>query len=200
MSVESRLQKLLNLRLEPGADKAAIDRRIWDLFGEDWCVMVTDLSGFSRGVAKFGVIHFLQTIYESERLFTPILERCDGIMLKTEGDSFLIIFRSAQKALHAAISMQRAAREYNYTKSDEEQLLFGAGIAFGRVLRIGDADVFGTQVNAAYLLGEDTACAYEILMTKAAREAAGDPDGMRFEEIADVPPGAEKAFRVIYDA
>ena len=51
---EDRLEKLIQARLRPGADKEAIDRRIWDLFGEEWCVMFTDLSGFSRWVARFG--------------------------------------------------------------------------------------------------------------------------------------------------
>jgi class 3 adenylate cyclase len=54
--------------------------------------MFTDLSGFSRNVAKFGIIHFLQTIYESERLLIPIIEDHDGILLKAEGDSLLVIF------------------------------------------------------------------------------------------------------------
>ncbi|MBR6079080.1 MAG: hypothetical protein IKP60_02850 [Treponema sp.] len=53
-------------RLEPGADKEKIDRRIWNSFGEKWCVMFTDLSGFSRGTEKFGIIHFMQIIFESE--------------------------------------------------------------------------------------------------------------------------------------
>ena len=56
---EERLEKLIAERLREGADKAAIDQRIWDLFGEEWCIMVTDLSGFSRGVAEFGIVHFL---------------------------------------------------------------------------------------------------------------------------------------------
>ena len=60
---EDRLEKLIEERLKPGADKDMIDQRIWDLFGEEWCVMFTDLSGFSRGVARFGIIHFLQTIF-----------------------------------------------------------------------------------------------------------------------------------------
>ena len=60
---EDRLEKLIEDRLKPGADKDKIDNRIWDLFGESWAIMFTDLSGFSRNVAKFGIIHFLQTIY-----------------------------------------------------------------------------------------------------------------------------------------
>jgi adenylate cyclase len=66
------------------------------------------------------------------------------------------------------------------------------------VLRIGDADVFGAEVNAAYKLGEDTAKAYEILVTKAVREAASGMEEISFEEIDAVPPGAEKAFRIQY--
>src|SRR5215475_13896187 len=69
---EARLEKLIADRLEPAADREEIDRRIWDLFGEEWCVMATDLAGFSRRVAEFGIIHFLQTIHESERILVPV--------------------------------------------------------------------------------------------------------------------------------
>ena len=96
---EDRLEKLIQERLLPGADKEKIDKRIWDLFGEDWFVMFTDLSGFSRNVAKFGIIHFLQTIYESQRLLIPVIEENDGILLKIEGDSYLVIFFSFSPSL-----------------------------------------------------------------------------------------------------
>src|ERR1700682_6614308 len=104
---EHRLEKLISERLIPSADRDGIDRRIWDLFGEEWCVMSTDLAGFSRNVAEFGIIHFLQTIHESERILVPVIEAHDGILLKVEGDSFLVIFRNIDKALHAAVEMQK---------------------------------------------------------------------------------------------
>ena len=110
---EDRLERLIEERLKPGADKEKIDSRIWDLFGETWAIMFTDLSGFSRNVAKFGIIHFLQTIYESERLLIPIIEDHDGILLKAEGDSLLVIFRNAAKALQATTSRCTGARDYN---------------------------------------------------------------------------------------
>ncbi len=56
---EVRLWQLVEQRTQPGADHVRIDERIWDLFGEEWSVMLTDLSGFSRRVAEFGIIHFL---------------------------------------------------------------------------------------------------------------------------------------------
>jgi adenylate cyclase len=195
---EDRLQQLIASRLEHGADKEAIDQRIWDLFGEEWCVMVTDLTGFSRGVARFGIIHFLQTIYESERLLVPIVERNDGVMLKVEGDSFLIIFRNVQKAMATAMAMQATLREHNKTRSDEERVLLGVGLGYGSVLRIGDADVFGEEVNAAYILGEDIAEAYQILVTEAVRNAAAERTDITFEELSYCPPGAIRAYRLIY--
>ena len=36
---EGRLERLIEERLRPDADKDAIDRRIWDLFGERWAIM-----------------------------------------------------------------------------------------------------------------------------------------------------------------
>lgn len=195
---EDRLERLISQRIDPGSDKAAIDQRLWDLFGEQWCIMATDLVGFSRGVAKFGIIHFLQTIFESEKLIVPIVERHDGIMLKTEGDSVLVIFRNVHKAIAASLEMQRTLREYNKGRRVEEHVLLGVGLGFGPVLRIGDSDVFGAEVNAAYKLGEDTAKAYEILITESVRKAAKGVPDISFHEIDTVPPGAEKAFRVVY--
>jgi adenylate cyclase len=195
---EDRLYDLIEERLGEGADKEAIDRRIWDLFGEEWCIMATDLTGFSRGVAEFGIIHFLQTIFESERILVPVVQQHDGILLKVEGDSFLVIFRNPAKALQAAVEMQRTVRRYNRDKVPEEHVLLGVGLGFGRVLRVGDADVFGNEVNSACILGETYAGAYEILVTKAVRDRAGD--ACTFEEFPQVPPGAGKAYRALYSS
>lgn len=193
---EDRIEKLIAERLRPGADQAAIDQRIWDLFGETWAVMFTDLSGFSRGVASFGIIHFLQVIYESERLLIPCIDRHDGILLKTEGDSLLVIFRNPDKALDCGLEMQRVLDDYNQTMSDAEKVLLCVGLGYGPMLRIGDRDVYGNEVNAASKLGEDVAQAGEILVTGSLREALADrrPDAC-FELIDAVPPGADAAYR-----
>jgi class 3 adenylate cyclase len=173
---EERLEQLIEARLAPGTDQRAIDGRIWDLFGEEWAVMFTDLSGFSRGVAEF------------------------GILLKSDGDSLVVIFRTALGALACSLAMQAAARDYNRDRKPAEQVLLCIGLGFGPVLRIGDRDVFGAEVNAAAKLGEDTAKAHEILVTGAVREAVAKgrtvPQNIAFEPIDTAPPGAREAFRV----
>jgi class 3 adenylate cyclase len=195
---EDRLEKLIQERLRPGSDKQAVDRRIWDLFGEQWCVMFTDLSGFSRNVAEFGIIHFLQTIYEAERILVPIIEGHDGILLKVEGDSFLVIFRNVHKGLQAAVAMQRALARYNADRSDAEKVLLCVGLGYGSVLRIGDLDVFGEEVNSASKLGEDAAKAWDILVTDALRREAGETSGIAFEQLDERTAGRIKAWRVVY--
>lgn len=195
---EERLEKLIEERLLPGADKEKIDKRIWDLFGEKWCVMFTDLSGFSRRVEKFGIIHFLQTIYEAERLLIPVIERHDGILLKVEGDSLLVIFRNVAKGISSAVEMQRILRDYNSDKPAEEQVLLCVGLGYGDVLRIGDADVFGAEVNAASKLGEDAAKAGQILVTASVREAMGSSGVYSFERLEEATPETKAAFRLVY--
>jgi adenylate cyclase len=195
---EDRLEKLIKQRIKTDTDKSVIDKHIWDLFGEKWCIMFTDLSGFSRNVEKFGIIHFLQTIYESERILIPIIEEHDGILLKIEGDSFLVMFRNVKKALQASIQMQNVLKEYNTEKADEEKILLCIGLGFGDILRIGDIDVFGQEVNSASKLGEDLAAPWEILITQSVKDNALDMDNITFEEIKNVPTGIKKAFKVNY--
>ncbi len=195
---QDRLEQLIAERLAPGADKAAIDQRIWDLFGETWAVMYTDLAGFSRGIADFGVTHFLQVIYESQRLLLPVVRAHDGILLKLEGDSMLVIFRNPGKAVHCATEMQRLLAPYNAERVPGERVELCVGVGYGRVLRIGDADVFGAEVNAASKLGEDIARAGEILVTQSVADVFAAAQPLDCERIDTVPPGAQGAYRLRY--
>jgi adenylate cyclase len=195
---EARLWALLEERARKGADRARVDQRIWDLFGEDWAVMFTDLTGFSRQVEAFGIIHFLQEIFEQKRLLLPIVAAHDGILIKTDADSLLVIFRRAGRAVECAVEMQRACRHFNEPRSAEEEVLLCVGLGYGRILRIGDRDVFGREVNAASKLGEDTAKANEILVTEAVRAAAGEIPGVSFEATDIAVPGSAKNYRVRY--
>jgi adenylate cyclase len=193
----SRLRALIAQRSEASPlEKAAIETRIWDLFGETWTIMFTDLAGFSRQVARFGIIHFLQTIYESERLLFPVVEAHDGIVVKVEGDSFMVLFRNPAKALAAAKAMHEVLDDWNTERPHEELVLLCVGLGHGTVLRIGDHDVFGTEVNAASKLGEDEARAGETLATDAFVKIAGI-DPARLEPLAKAPPGAQRAWRIV---
>ena len=148
--------------------------------------MFTDLSGFSRQVEAFGILHFLQIIRESRELFDPILYEHLGVLLKQEGDSLLAVFRAPERALDCAIAMQKATFQVNPRRAPEEQIHLCIGLGFGDVLRIGTHDVWGREVNAASKLGEDTAKAGEILLTKSFLDGLPDTRRPDVEEIEPV--------------
>lgn len=193
---EEKLWRLIELRSQPNADTAAIDRRIWDLFGERWAVMFTDLSGFSRRVAEFGITHFLQVIHEHRRLLYPMIEAHDGIVFGAHADSLLVMFRRPDVALDCAFAMQRECERINQRRRPEEQILLCVGIGYGDVLRIGDSEVWGAEVNAASRLGEDSARSGEVLVTSAVRDALTHVDGLSFMNLGTAPPGASASYRV----
>ena len=197
-SSEHRLWDLIAERARPEIDLVALDRRIWDLFGETWAVMFTDLSGFSRQVEKFGILHFLQIILEHKQFLSPIIRRHDGILIKIEADSLIVIFRRTASAVRCAVEMQMSLHELNQSRLPETEVLLCVGIGYGEMLRIGDLDVFGREVNAASKLGEDTAKAGEILLTKPAVDSAGTVDGLSFERIDAQVGGSAENYRVRY--
>jgi adenylate cyclase len=190
-----RLWKMIEERAKTGTDVAAMDQRIWDLFGEEWTVMFTDLAGFSRNVEEFGIVHFLQVIWDHTRLLTPVIADHDGLLLKTEGDSMLLLFRRPRRAVDCALAMQRACAQVNQRRRPEDQILLCIGLGHGRVLRIGDEDVWGQEVNAASKLGEDTAKAGEILVTAALHAELTADASLRFEPIGSVT-GSKQNYRL----
>ena len=196
---DARLWTLIEQRTHSNADTAAIDARIWEVFGEEWAVMFTDLSGFSRQTDKFGIIHFLQIIYEKRRLLLPVVAEHSGFLVKAEADSFLLLFRNAKTAFRCAVAMQTTAQKASVRRVEEEKLILCIGIGHGKILRIGEDDVWGAEVNAASKLGEDMAKAHEILITAAAREAIGDmlPDH-QLELLTANVPGSARNYRVTY--
>lgn len=197
-NTEARLWALIEERAQPGADVRAIDERIWSLFGEDWAIMATDLSGFSRRAAEFGICHFLQVIWEHKRIVFPIIEAHDGILLKVEADSLLLLFRHPDAALKCAIAMQHACQQLSARRVAEEQILLCLGIGFGRILRVGESEAYGAEVNAASKLGEDVARASEILVTEAFAEHVRARKDLSLEPLDTKVPGCERAFRVVY--
>lgn len=188
----ARLWKLIEERAQPGADVESIDRRVWDLFGEEWAIVYTDLAGFSRHVATFGIVHFLQVIHEQKQQLLPIVETHDGILIKIEADSFLILFKQPKQALEAAVAMQRKCEAINARRAPEEQIVLCVGLGYGRILKIGDEDVYGHEVNLASKLGEDTAKAGEILATRAFRERSVDGT---WDEVTVEYAGEQAAWR-----
>ena len=195
---ELRLQQILEQRRNPAADKNLLDEKIWDLFGEEWSIMMTDLVGFSRSTESYGIIHFLNSIYVSRTLFKPIVDKCNGWLLQEHTDNLMAVFRRPERSLECAVAMQEASKEYNNDRAPEEHIIVCIGLGHGEMLRVGKSNVFGQQVNAASKLGEDFAEGGEILITHQFKEAIGENSNLECEELGQVHPSLINAYRLKY--
>jgi adenylate cyclase len=195
---EERLWDLVAQRGVPGADQAALEKRVWDLFGERWAIVFTDLAGFSRRVEAFGILHFLQTIYDHKRLLQPVIHDHDGVLIKADADSMMLLFRSTENAWRCCVAMQQCVQRHSAGLPEQEQILLCAGIGYGDIIKVGDDDVFGQQVNAAAKLGEDTAKAHEILLTHAAYEQLKVQPGFSADAVRVDVLGTGQAYQGNY--
>jgi adenylate cyclase len=178
------LQTLIRARNTTGADIAAIDARIWKIFGEKRTILITDMSGFTLRTDKFGITHFLSLIYSMRELAAPVILEHNGFLLKTEADNLFILFRETASALRCAAALHTAAAMYNLDRNTDEQISFCCGVGAGNILLIGDQDAFGAEINRAFKLGEDIARAGETLLTPEAKEdALADSPTLRFIEV-----------------
>jgi class 3 adenylate cyclase len=128
-----------------------------------------------------------------------VIERYDGIMVKSEADSQLILFKRAEVAMRCALEMMATCSLINRRRREEEMILLCVGIGFGQILRVGDRDVFGQQVNAASKLGEDTAKAGQILVTDAFKTAEAGAVIRSYEPLAVEVAGSAVNWSALYE-
>lgn len=189
------LVELIEQRLEIGANIQAIDEKIWSMFGEDWAILCSDMSGFTERTDEFGIIHFLTLIHEMQKLLTPIILSHNGFLLKTEADNLFVIFRDPVQAVRCSIAMQDSTYFYNKDKIQDFQIKICIGIGYGKVIKIADEDCFGKEVNYAFKLGEDIAKAEETLITPDTYQAVKDSLSMlKFTSIESGNTGFIKQY------
>jgi len=128
-------------------------------------VLFTDIEGFTERTGR-------QSHEQNERmlrlyaaLLVPVFRAFEGRLVKTIGDSFLVVFRSSTKAVLCGVAIQDRLWEYNCKVSEETQMHVRVAINIGEV-RVYKGDVFGEPVNIASRL-EGIAKPGEVLFTEA---------------------------------
>ena len=139
-------------------------------------------------------------IKESERIFAPIIEEYDGFVIKSEGDTLIVIFRSREKAVKCAIKLQKISKKYNIGRPSEEKIGLCCGLGWGKILRVPGPkiDVFGEEVNLSAKLGEDIANGGEILITKNLADNFPVIKGVKLKEHGFIETGRQPIFKAIF--
>jgi class 3 adenylate cyclase len=156
---------------EPDPQRAELIREsIWQQFGTEGAVFISDMASFSSTSRKIGVCHFLKMIHRARQIIAPIIEANDGVLLKCDADNCYAFFNNTDDAIRASFEVNAALFRANDAFGIGEQIYLSVGIDYGRVLLAGDIDFFGDPVNTASKLGEDLAIREEVLVTRRAIE------------------------------
>jgi len=159
--------------------KRRIEVAIWKRYDSEQAVLVLDMSGFSLLSHRHGIVHYLSMIRRMQLTALPIIESHDGRAVKFDADNCFAVFPAPLHAVRAAVAMNLAFQASNIITADELDIRIACGIDFGRVLLLGDADLFGNAVNRAAKLGEDVAAGGEILITRDAMDRIPDAAAIR---------------------
>jgi len=171
------LGRLLNDMIGFPERRAEIAQDIEDTFGQCKAVMVLDMSGFSRTTQQYGIISFLLMIHQMQLICRPCVEQHGGIVIKTDADNLFCLFDSVGEAVKASREIITRLNAVNTVLPADRQLYVAFGIGYGKILNIGDEDIFGDEMNLACKLGEDIAEKGEILLTPAAKDELTKLDG-----------------------
>jgi len=110
-------------------------------------IMMTDIVGYS-GAMERDEQHTYARLLEHNKIVRGAVVKYRGREIKTIGDAFLVVFRSANDAVDCAVSIQQGLKEYNTSKEAADKILIRVGVHLGEVM-VTTNDVFGEGVNIA---------------------------------------------------
>ena len=110
-------------------------------------IMMTDIVGYSGSMERDEQRTY-RMLLEHNNIVRAAVVKFRGREVKTIGDAFFVVFRSAADAVDCAISVQRSLMEFNANKEDADRIMIRVGIHLGEVM-ITANDVFGDGVNIA---------------------------------------------------
>lgn len=166
----ARLDEFLIRRVEHPEEAKKIDAAIRKAFEKKVAIFILDMSGFSRLVQRYGIIHYLAMIRRMRSVVRPAVERHGGMVIKFEADNCFAAFSHPHAAVAASRDIHHDLFVANLATPDESDIFISIGIGYGPTLLACD-DVYGNELNLASKLGEDVAERGEVLLTEAAMKA-----------------------------
>lgn len=110
-------------------------------------IMLTDMQGYSKAMERDEAGAFAR-LQEHNAIMRGAIQAHRGREIKTIGDAFLVVFRSAMDAVDCALAAQRAFGDYNQAKAEDARIMVRIGIHLGDVILTRN-DVYGDGVNVA---------------------------------------------------
>ena len=157
----------------PAAVRTVESLRYYD--GDEWTVLTSDLSGFTRTVREHGIVFFAAIILQMRRLLRRCWEHYGAVSIEVEGDDFIVVFANSADAVRAAFEGVRVINEFNATVPSPDFAInlsgFGLATGPGLVQSRRSGKLFGRVADESFLLGEHLCANANILATRAVAES-----------------------------
>lgn len=164
-------------------------------------VMFTDLKGSTAITEAEGNLAVRELMKKHNDMLFPILEKHQGILVKTMGDGTMSYFSNAQHAARAASEFQRTLKEYNAIQKPKIPIIVTTGIHTGEGIVEKD-DIYGDVVNVAARF-DAQAQANEICVSEETFNALEDKAEIycRYFRMAKLKGKKDefKIFKIIWD-
>jgi adenylate cyclase len=163
---------------DPVAAQAALDAR----YRTRTAILVLDLTDMVHRSTQLGIVPALARARAAHRVVRPALEQHGGQVLKQVADTLFAVFPAPEGALLAALDAHTLLEGLR-TVGPDTPIRACIGLGWGECYLIPGEDVFGEDVNRAFVLGEDAARGGEVLMTPAFRAGLQTiPEGVGVHE------------------
>lgn len=163
-------------------------------FGTRAAILVVDFTGMVTRTDARGIIYALGRAMQAQAAMG-----LSGTRVKRVADTLFLLYPTPAAALLDALAGQTRLAAAEVGSDDPIGACMGLG--FGDCLLIPAVDVFGAEVNRAFVLGEDVARGGEVLITDAFLSEAGSlPAGIgAFRENDDRLKEAGFGFHTVRD-
>ncbi len=146
-------------------------------------LLFTDIEGSTRLLQRLGDRDYGRMLAEHHRVLRRAIAACDGIEVKTEGDSFFAVFREPTKAVGAAVEAQRALASTAWPQ--EAEVAVRMGIHTGDV-DLAEGEYVGLDVHRAARIS-DAGHGGQVLLSAATRELVQSSlaEGLRVRDLGN---------------
>lgn len=130
-------------------------------------IVFTDIEGSTELMERLGEEAWLKLMLDHHKLVCRVVAKCGGDVVSSQGDGFMLVFRSAGSALSCAVELQHAVTRFS-AADHTRSLRVRIGMHTGNILQVQE-DFFGRAVVlAARITGR--AQGGEVLVSAASKE------------------------------
>ncbi len=146
-------------------------------FGGTVTIFFSDIRGFTDYTEQSGDEAAYRILREHNAIVRKQIEAFGGVVVKTQGDSFMVAFTTARGAILCAVATQRAIGQADRNHTGP-RIAIGVGINTGEPIQEG-GDYFGSMVNLAARICAATGPG-QILIAETTRDVAGRIESVEY--------------------